>query len=330
MNTVLSKKAIMKNRRSVISAIAGGGVAVGLPTLMVPSVADAQSTKIVCGFTAVTDFTSAFVAKEEGYFSKRGLDVELKFIPLNSTIPAAIQSDSLQVGGPTPSVFLQGIDGGLDHVVIAGAAVTSKSITAIGLVARAGSGIKTAQDCVGKKIGVPGLGAFLHVTFRAWLKKAGVDYKKVTFIEASFPQHGDLLRGGSIDAVVTGDPFMSRILDSSIGYVAAYYTTFLEEGNPTIVYTAKREWVQKNPLAAKGFRDALVEAAVFMSKPANDLKMREHIGKFIKLPPEIIAKVQLSPPVPLVTEKQLNFWVAMMKDQEMLKASPAIATLIAK
>jgi NitT/TauT family transport system substrate-binding protein len=97
-------------------------------------------------------------------------------------------------------VFLQAVDGGLDHVVVAGGGVTSKSITGFGLVARAGSGIKTAQDCVGKKIGVPGLGAFLHVTFRAWLKSQGVDYKKVNFVEASFPQHGDLLRGGSVDA----------------------------------------------------------------------------------------------------------------------------------
>ena len=48
---------------------------------------------------------------------------------------------------------------------------------------------------LGKKIGVPGLGAFLHVTFRAWLKLAGVDWKKVNFVEAPFPQHGDLLRG---------------------------------------------------------------------------------------------------------------------------------------
>jgi NitT/TauT family transport system substrate-binding protein len=98
---------ISKNRRSAIASIAGGGLAIGMPMAVLPSMANAQSTKIICGFTAVTDFTTAFVAKEEGYFSKRGLDVEMKFIPLNSTIPAAIQSDSLQMGGPTPSVFLR-------------------------------------------------------------------------------------------------------------------------------------------------------------------------------------------------------------------------------
>jgi NitT/TauT family transport system substrate-binding protein len=303
--------------------LAAAGLATTLP-------AWAQTTRIVFGYTAVTDFASVFVAAEEGYFKKRNLDVELKFISLNSTIPAAIQSDSLQMGGPTLSVFLQSVDGGLDHVVVAGGGVTSKTVTGFGLVARAGSGIKTPQDCLGKKIGVAGLGAFLHVTFRAWLKQNGVDYRKINFIEASFPQHGDLLRGGSLDAVVSADPFMSRITDSGAGYVASYYSTFLAEGNPTIIHTAKRDWAEKNVAAARGFREAVVEGAAFMAKPANNDKVRAAIGKYIKLPPEVLAKTQISPPGPVVTEKQLAYWVALMKDQEMLKTEPAISKLIFK
>ena len=314
----------MMKRRTLLSALAAASAAAALPSR-------AQSaTKIVFGYTAVTDFASVFVAAEEGYFKKRALDVELKFIPLNSTIPAALQSDSLQIGGPTPSVFLQAVDGGLDLVLVAGGGLTSKTITGFGLVARAGSGIKSAQDCVGKKIGVPGLGAFLHVTFRAWLKDSGVDYRKVNFVEAAFPQHADLLRGGSVDAVVSADPFMSRITESGAGYVASYYSTFLPENNQTIVHAAKREWVAKNPAAARAFREALVEAASFMQQPKNDAKVRASIGRYIKLPPDVLAKVQVSPPGPVVTEKQLAYWTGLMKEQEMLKTSIDVAKLVAK
>ena len=311
-------------RRTLLSGLAAAAAG----TLALP--ARSEPTRILFGYTAVTDFASVFVAASEGYFAKRNLDVELKFIPLNSTIPAALQSDSLQLGGPTPSVFLQAVDGGLDLVVRAGGGLTSKTMTGFGLVARAGSGIRTPQDCVGKKIGVPGLGAFLHVTFRAWLKQSGVDYRKVTFIEASFPQHADLLRGGSIDAVVTADPFMSRITDSGAGYVASYYSTFLAEGNHTIVHAAKREWVQKNPAAAKAFRESVQEGAAFMQQAKNADAVRAIIGKYIKLPPEVIAKIQISPPGPLVTEKQLDYWVAMMKDQDMLKGPIKVADLLVK
>ncbi|WP_137919388.1 ABC transporter substrate-binding protein [Hydrogenophaga sp. 2FB] len=311
-------------RRTALAALASVPAALSLPAF-------AQSnTRIVFGYTAVTDFASVFVAAENGYFKKRALDVELKFIPINSTIPAAVQADSLQIGGPTPSVFLQSVDGGLDHVAVAGAGVTSKNITAFGLIAKAGSGIRSAKDCVGKKIGVPGLGAFLHVTFRAWLKDQGVDYRKVNFVEAAFPQHGDLLRGGSVDAVVSADPFMSRITDTGVGYVASYYSTFLPEGQPTIIHVAKRDWVAKNPAAARGFREAVQEAAAFMVQPKNDATVRAAIGKYIKLPPEVLAKAQISPPAPVVTEKQLTYWVNLMKDQDMLKSLPDVARLIAK
>ncbi|SDJ38969.1 ABC transporter substrate-binding protein [Variovorax sp. OV700] len=314
----------MMKRRTLLSALAAASAAAALPSR-------AQSNpKIVFGYTAVSDFASVFLAAEEGYFKKRNLDVELKFIPLNSTIPAALQSDSLQIGGPTPSVFLQAVDGGLDLVLVAGGGLTSKTITGFGLVARAGSGIKNPQDCVGKKIGVPGLGAFLHVTFRAWLKDSGVDYRKVNFVEASFPQHADLLRGGSVDAVVSADPFMSRITESGAGYVASYYSTFLPENNQTIVHAAKREWVMKNPAAARAFRESLVEAAAFMQQPKNDAKVRAAIGKYIKLPPEVLSKIQISPPGAMVNEKQLGYWVGLMKDQDMLKTPIDVAKLIAK
>lgn len=306
-----------------------GASAVALGSTAWPLAAQGTA-RIVFGYTAVTDFASVFVAKEEGFFARRALDVELKFIPINSTIPAAIQSDSLQIGGPTPSVYLQSVDGGLDHVVLAGGGVTSKAFTAFGLLARAGSGIRTPQDCVGKKIGVPGLGAFLHVTFRGWLKQSGVDYRKVSFVEASFPQHGDLLRGGAVDAVVSADPFMSRITDSGTGYVASYYATFLPDGQPTIIHTARRDWVQKNAGAAKAFREGVQEAAAFMQNPKHNDKVRAALGKYIKLPPEVLAKAQISPPGAVVTEKQLAYWVDLMRDQEMLKSTPNVAQLLVR
>ena len=311
-------------RRTVLHALtASATAAVALP-------ARAQSTKIVFGYTAVTDFATVFVGVEQGFFKKRNVDVEPKFIPINSTIPAAIQSDSLQIGGPTPSVFLQAVEGGLDHVVVAGGGLTSKSITGFGLVAKSGSGIKTPADCVGKKIGVPGLGAFLHVTFRAWLKQNGVDYKKVNFVEASIPQHGDLLRGGSLDAVVSADPFMSRIVDSGVGYVVSYYSTFLPEGQHTIIYTAKRDWANANAAAVRNFQQGVQEAATFIRNPKNNDAVRAAIGKYIKLPPEVLAKVQISPPGPTVSPQQLEYWVGLMKDQEMLKTTPQVANLIFK
>src|SRR6266478_4543040 len=82
----------------------------------------AQS-KIQIGCTATSDCASAMVAVDEGIFKKYGLDAEMVLIGINSNIPAAILSNSIQVGGPTSTVFLQAADGGLDLVAVAGASI---------------------------------------------------------------------------------------------------------------------------------------------------------------------------------------------------------------
>ena len=128
------------------------------------------------------------VAIDEGIFKKHGLEVEMTPIGINSNIPAAILSNSIQIGGPTSTVFLQAADGGLDLVAIAGASVMSPvsngNITAF---VRNGITIKEPKDFVGKKVGAPGLNAFLHVLFVKWLVEKGVDPKSVNFVEVTFP-----------------------------------------------------------------------------------------------------------------------------------------------
>ena len=298
--------------------------------LAAPAIVARAATKITYGYSAVSDFATVFIATDEGLFARRGLEVEPKFIPINSTIPAAIEAGSLQMGGPTPTGYLQAVLGGLDHVVLGGGGVLSKTYTELGLVAKAGAGIRNAQDCVGKKIGVPGIGALLHVAFRQWLKINGVDANGVSFVESPFPQHADMIRGGSIDAVVTGGPFMTRIVDSGGGYVASYFTTFLPEGYPTVLHVARRDWAAQNPAAVKAFRDAINEAAAFLLQPRNDARVRELMAKYLKLPPPAVARMQISPPGPIVTAKQLQWWGTLLREQGLASTLPNYPDLIAK
>jgi NitT/TauT family transport system substrate-binding protein len=282
------------------------------------SAAHAQ-TKIAVGYTAVADYVQLFAAKEEGFFAKRGLDVEPTLVTLNSTIPQALLANSLQVGLPTPSVFLQAVDGGLDLVILGGTTVTDPSTSKnFGVVVRTGENIKTAQDFVGKKVGVPGIGAFLHVLFRQWLIEKGVDPKKVTYIEVSFPQMNDVLKGGTVDAVVSAVPIMTRIVAAGNGYIIPYADD-LPAGQSVTFYAATREWASKNANAVKAFREAIAEGANFVK--ANPDKAHEYIAKYTKLPLEIVRTITLGVQAPVATEAQVKWWVTAMKQQDMLRTS---------
>ena len=285
-------------------------------------------TKITLGYTTTAENTAAFVAKEEGYFRKHGLDVDLKLMTLNSTIPPGLLSDSIQIGTATPTVLLQAVDSGMDLVAIANGSVSDNQSKNPAILVRVDSGIKTAQDLTGKKVGVPGLGAVLHVLTRSWLTEKGVDYSKVIFIETPFPQMDDILKGGAVSAVITADPIKSLIERSAAAKVLAYPNQDFPNGYATLVYTATREWASKNAVAVKAFHDALADGIAFAD--ANPARTRADIGKYIKLPPPVLEML----PVPKLTvdldASRLRFWKESMRQQGMLKTDVNLAAVVVR
>jgi NitT/TauT family transport system substrate-binding protein len=277
------------------------------------------ATKVRIMYTAVGAYASSFIAKDQGFFEKRGLDVELIMAPQGGAIIAGIVSGSVEIGTPTPTVFLQAIDGGLDQVALAATnAFPEKSQS--GVLARTDSNIKTAQDLIGKKVGVPGLNGLLDVIFRKWLADQKVDTNKVAYVEVAFPQMSDMLKAGHVDAVAAVDPFYSRILGQNTGYLVDNYTKWLPDGTIASVYSATSKWASANPAAVKAFQEALVEAVAFSK--ANEAATRDSIARYTKLPPAVVAGQPIPNLVAKVGPQDLKFWIDIMKERGMLTATP--------
>ena len=298
-----------------------------LGALLVSSAAIAQ-TKLVIGYTAVPDFAAAFIAKERGFFEKHKLDVTLQQLPLTSNVPPALVSDSIQIGGTTPPVFLQAVDSGLDLVAVATGATYDNTKGYVGIVGKAGANIKTAQDLVGKKFGVPGLGGTLHVLVRRWLADKGVDSKRVTFIEVPLPQIPSVLQGGSIDAAVTAEPFVTRIVQTKIGEVVPGFSTDMPNGFATVSYVATRQWATSNGPALKAFRDAIAEAVAFAN--SNREQAYADLGKYFKVPEPVLKATPWPALASNVTDAQMRFWSDTMAAQDMLKKPVVLSSLLAK
>jgi NitT/TauT family transport system substrate-binding protein len=294
--------------------------------LLLTSGAALAQKKIIVGYTAVPDFAAAFIAKERGFFAKRKLDVELQLITLTSNVPAAVVSDSIQIGGTTPPVLLQAVDGGLDLMAVSSGAIYDNTKGYIQIVARTGTTIRTAQDLAGKKFAVPGLGGTLHVLVRRWLSEKGVDPKKVTFIEVPLPQIADVLKGGSVDAAVTGEPFVGRIVQTQVGTIVPGFSSDTPSGFATVMYTATRKWATNNGAELKAFREALAEAISFADSNRDDAYA--DLGKYFKVPPPVLKATPWPQLVVGINDAQMRFWVDTMRDQEMLRKPPMISALL--
>jgi NitT/TauT family transport system substrate-binding protein len=286
----------------------------------------AQQKKIKLMYTAVNGFSAAYVAQEQGFFKKHGIDVEFVLTPSSGNNPPALVSNSVQVAGPTMTTLLQANDAGLDLVVIAGGAVYP--LDGDVLVARPGSGIQTPADLKGKMVGVPGLGALLHVMLRKHLQENGVDPNSVRYSEVGFVQAADALKTGQIDAYPSQAPFTARILQSGAGYEVSNFLKSTPDGTLTVVYATTREWAMANKPLVTALRKAMQEAVDYI--PTHVAQLNEAVGTYTKLPAAVVASI---PPAHLtvdVSPEQIKWWVDIAKEQDLIKGTPDPKSIIFK
>lgn len=301
---------------------AGLGLALAMPAIRRVRAA----TPIALGYTATLGFSAAFIARDRGIFARNGLDVNLILITLNSNIPGALVGGSIQIGGPTPTVMLQADDGGLDMVIVSGCSAVDPANKVDGLLARTDVTIAKAADCIGKKIGVPGLNAYYHVMVRKWMDDNGVDWRRANFVEVPFTQSADVLRSGSVDAVATGEPFSRRIISDGIGRAVVAASDVFPAGTPSLFYAATRSWSRANAGAVQAFRRSIGEAIRFQAD--DPAAARDSAAKFIRLPPEVMASISTPPLQSETTPGQVAFWIDLMAKQGMIQDKPDPAKLL--
>jgi NitT/TauT family transport system substrate-binding protein len=250
---------------------------IGAALLLAAGPAVQAQTKLNVGYVPVTDFLPLLVAQDKQIFAKHGLDVTPTKILLASNVPAALVSESIDIGMGTGTMLLQTADSGLDLVAICGAARFMKDNPIVSLVARKGVEIKDAADFKGKKLGVPGFNSVIDVTVRKWLLDHGVAPETVGFTEASFPQMHDLLANGTLDAVAVLEPFRARIINDGTGTKVSDYFADLSPDASGAFWTARSDWASKHAEAIAAFHDSLAEAIVYIdANPAEARRSRSN------------------------------------------------------
>ncbi|HKT16529.1 MAG TPA: ABC transporter substrate-binding protein [Stellaceae bacterium] len=286
----------------------------------------AAQSKVTVLTTAGSAGASLFAAKAEGFFQKRGLEVDIIIGNLMPNFPPALVSGSADIAFMVTTTFLQAIEGGIDLVAFVGGSVISPHMSDTAVVAYTGANIKTGEDFIGRKVGVPGIGATLQVMFRYWLDHHHVDSSKVNFVEVSFRTMRDTLAAKSVDAVVATDPFVAQMIHTGVGYPVVLLNPTLPAGKPLVMYTSTRAWAVAHPKDVAAFRAAIAEGAAFAA--AEPDKTRDDINVYAKLPPAIMKTIEIGDQVPKLDPAGLGWWIEEMKRQKMLSTDIDPAKLI--
>jgi len=308
------------DRRKLV--LSGAAIATGLATGAL-----AQATKLKVGFSPINEYTGLFVAKDQGFLAKRGLDVEPVLIAVNATMPAAMVSGSIDIGTPSITTTLQAVEGGLPISFICGAGVLSAQHPTISMVAKKGSGLAKPADFRGKRVGVSALNALFHVIAREWFIKAGVDPKQITFVETPFTQMYDLLRGGQVDALVAGDPILGRMVDDGVGETIGNILDAVPDNALSGNYCSTTTFASSKKELLAAFRQSIEEAHAFAK--ANPAATQASVAKYLNLKPEVVAKVK--PPLlrSQIDRAQVDYWAKVSRAQGLLRKDVSIDSLMA-
>jgi NitT/TauT family transport system substrate-binding protein len=298
-------------------------VVISALALLAPFSAAIAQTKLTLGYGAASAWISAFVAKDKGIFAKNGLDVTMTFVPSGPTQPAALTAGSLDVGTFNAPLLFLADEGGLDLQIVAGGTSEQGKDKEMGRVmARADSGIKSAQDFRGRRIGIPGRNSILHVSLMKWLKDNGVDPTQETYVEIGMPQLSDMLKSGQIDGAVSVEPFVGQIVKNQSGYRVSLLTADFA------FYAMTQAFIAKNPQTVAAFRASIGEAADYAN--AHPDEARQTQITFLKLPETVAMSTELPVYSPVVPASEVQYWLDACKELGVTKGTLTFDQVLAK
>lgn len=272
---------------------------------------------------------ATFIAKEEGFFEKHGIDATVKQMSgVSTAAPLALVAGSVQVISASFPTAVLAAEQGLDVKILGGTTVSAPGFHIAALVMRPELTMKTAKDVEGHTVGVAGINNFLHVLMVKWLRDNGADPAKVHFIEVGMPQMADLLRSGQIDAATPVEPVTTRLLSTGAGKLVTYYTDGLPAGTSAYVQMIGGSYAETHREIVAGFRAALDDGLVWYQ--AHPEEVDAMLAKYLRLPIEVLRASPKPPYDNNISTQQVAFWIDEMTTQKLLPRRIDPASLVAR
>ena len=143
----------------------------------------------------------------------------------------------------------------------------------------------------------------------------------------TFPNQSDALKSGAVDAVVTAEPFVSRIVGAGAGSVAARYAADLQRTDPIIAYVGVARLGRKKsggrqgvPRGDRGERQDRQRRSRQGGGGASAVHQNERSTSCKKNPPSLSK--------PDLKADDFSWWLEVMKQQGMLQGEVDKAKLV--
>lgn len=275
----------------------------------------AVETKLKIAVLPIIDTLPMYVAQQEGLFAKHGVTVE--FVPVAS---APERDQIIAAGGAdgtineTLAVMLFNKEN-VQMQVVRYALRPTEGSGHFFILASAKSGITSVDGLKGVEIGVSQGTVIEYVTERLLQADGFTSDEIKTIAVPKIPDRMALLASGELQAGVMPDPLASLVVSQG-GVVVADDSSHPEYGFSVISF--RKDMVDKNPEAIKGFLAAIEEATALLN--AEPAKYKNVLSEQKLVPPPLMEAYQapVFPTAGVPTVEEWNDALNWLKEKGIL------------
>lgn len=216
-----------------------------------PSSQGATYLRLPMGYVPDPQYAPLYVADHKGYFAAEGLEVEFDY---------SYETDGIALLGAGEIPFSLGSG---EQVILARAnglpvvyVLQWYQEYPVAVMAKTRSGIRTATDLAGRRIGIPGLFGASYVGFEGMLSAVGLNDGDVDLIEIGYTQT-EALAQDRVEAVVVysnNEPARLRAAGESLDVIqTSDYVNLVSAGLLT-----NEKTIQENPELVEGMTRAML------------------------------------------------------------------------
>ena len=278
---------------AVITVVGVAGCGSSDPADSGPSSSDGgRTTQVKIGIIPIIDVAPLYLGQKKGFFSSRGIELEMVSAQGGAAIIPGVVSDQFQFGfSNTTSLMIAQVKGVPIKSVVNGAASNGKvGADVTGVAVKKDSSIKSAKDLAGRTVAVNTLQNIGSTTVRESVRLAGGDPSKVKFVEMPFDQMPAALDGGRVDAAWMGDPAMTIAKAQGARVVASPFA----ETDPKLTvatYFTSTKLVKQKPDLVKKFAAAMSESLQYATDHPDEA--RQTLTTYTKIGGDVLNKLTL-------------------------------------
>lgn len=215
-----------------------------------------ETEQITLGNVPVAASALIYIADDRDFFAANGLNVIVRDYPTGTATTDALLADETELAFVAEFPLVRRAFDGENISVIA----VMDRFQEQRLFVRRDRGVTEPANLTGKRIGIP-RNTIAEFYLGRFLELHGVSLQEVTIVDVGASLAEGILANGSVDAVVTREPYTSRIQKWMGDEVISFPIQNNQPGYGMIV--ARNDWIESHHDTVVHFLTALAQAEIY-------------------------------------------------------------------